>query len=697
MALIQKIRSKSALVLTLMILAIISFIAMLIMNDSNPDGNGGLNKFRDTNTIGKVAGKELSIQDLDKTAEAMYGNQAGDLSVRNGIFGFFVENALVSKEANALGLGVSRDELLDLEFGPNPSQVITSNQALMQNPEQLGQIKKLIETNTLQPQGKVYWAEIEHQIVKERLQAKLNNLATKAIYTPTWLVDEGYKELTQPVDFEFVKVPFDRVDDKEMAITDADYEAYLKENRGRYENDEESRTIEYVTFDVVPSIEDSAKVFAKVASLRDAFRTTDKDSAFAVANGGLVTPQYLLKDALAKAVQDSLFDAPVGTVIGPYLDNKNYFLAKLIERRTAPDSVKSRHILIQTPDAQRTADSLKGLLEANASLWDSLNVKFSSDQVAKMRGGDLEYQPHGKMVPEFDNLIFYKAQQGKFYTVATQFGVHIVQVTGIKTGKNESYAKVAYVREGLIPSQATDRKASAAADELLSSSKNFEELKKNAAAKNLGVMPSTPFRTNDPSLGALGQAEGVRQVIRWAYEAGVGERCKTTFGLREKGEAYNSKYIVAGLKSVIPKGFPSVKDLKDQLTPYVKNRKKGEFLKSKITSSDLNAIAAQFNSKIDTAKGVTFNATFIPNLGAEARVIGSAFTTETGQVSKPIAGDNGVYVLKVTSKTNIENSPVDKNILRQQMASPIKGQIRGTILRSLRKKADLVDNRSKFF
>ncbi len=697
MALIQKIRSKSTLVLTLMVLAIISFIAMLITKDSSPDGSGGLNKFSNTNTVAKVAGKELSIQDLDKTAETMYGNRGGELNVRNGIFGFFVENALVRKEAAALGLGVSRDELLDLEFGPNPSQVITSNQALMQNPEQLGQIKTMIEKNTLQPQGKMYWAEIENQIIKERLQAKLNNLATKAVYTPTWLVDEGYKELTQPLDFEFVKVPFDRVDDKEAAITDADYEAYLKENRGRYENDEESRTIEYVSFDVIPSVEDSAKISTKVSSLKDAFRTTDKDSAFAVANGGLVTPQYLLKDALAKAVQDSLFNAPVGTVIGPYLDNKNYYLAKLLERRTAPDSVKSRHILIQTPGAQKTADSLKALLEVNASLWDSLNAKFSSDQVAKLRGGDLEYQPQGKMVPEFNDLIFYKAQQGKFYTVATQFGVHIVQVTGIKTGKNQSYAKVAYVREGLIPSQVTDRKASAAADELLLNSKNLEELKKNAAAKNLAVVPSTPFRTNDPALGALGQAEGIRQVIRWAYEAGVGERCKTTFGLREQGEAYNSKYVVAALKSVIPKGFPSVKDLKDQLTPYVKNRKKGEVLKSKITSSDLNAIAAQFNSKIDTAKGVTFNATFIPNLGAEARVIGSAFTTETGQVSKPIAGDNGVYVLKVTNKTNIDNSPVDKNVLRQQMASPIKGQIRGTILRSLRKKADLVDNRSKFF
>lgn len=697
MALIQKIRSKSALVLTLMVLAIISFIAMLITNDSSPDGSGGFDRFSNTNTVAKVAGRELTIQDLDKIAETMYGNQGNDLSVRNSIFGFFVENALISKEANALGLGVSRDELLDLEFGPNPSQVITSNQALMQNPEQLGQIKKLIETNTLQPQGKVYWAEIENQIVKDRLQTKLNSLVSKALYTPTWVVEESYKELTQPVDFEFVKVPFDRVDDKEAAITDSDYETYLKDNRGRYETDEELRSIEYVVFNVIPSSEDSIKIINKVAALKDAFRTTDKDSAFAVSNGGLVTPQYLLKESLAQPVQDSLFDAPVGTVIGPYLDNKNYYLAKLIAKRTAPDSVKSRHILIQTPDAQKTADSLKALLDVNASLWDSLNMQYSGDQVAKLRGGDLDYQPQGKMVAEFNDMIFYKAQQGKFYTVATQFGVHIVQVTGIKVGKNQTYAKIAYVREGLIPSQATDKQASAAADELLVSSKNLEELKKNAAAKNLTVASSTTFRTNDPMLGALGQAEGVRQIIRWAFDAEVGDRSKTTFSLREQGESYNSKYVVTALKNIISKGFPSVKDLKEQLTPYVKNRKKGEILKSKITSSDLNAIAAQFNTQIDTAKGVTFNATFIPNLGEEAKLIGTAFTTEVGQVTKAIAGDNGVYVLKVTNKTNVENSPVDKNILRQQLTAPLKEQMRSNILRSLRKKSSFEDNRSKFF
>ncbi len=691
MALIQKIRDKSALVLILMVLAIVSFIAMLITQDSNRSW-GSMNN---STTVAEVAGQELDIRQLESTAQTLYGTNGGDLSARNALYSFFVENAIITKEAEALGLGVGKDELLDLEFGPNPSTAITSNQGLMQNPEQLGQIKQAIQANTLPAEGKKYWAEVEKQVIKERLQGKINNLVTKAIYTPSWLVEEGYKELTQPVDFEFVKVPFDRVDDKDATVTDADYEAYLKENKGRYETEEETRTAEYVAFDVIPSAADSAKLLAKVLDLKEKFRKAEKDSAFAVANGGSVSATYLDKTAV---VNDSVFFAPIGTIVGPYLDNKVLTLAKLLDRRTAPDSVRSRHILLQGVGAQKTADSIKSLLEANASLWDSLNAKFSTDKTAQLKGGDLDYQAQGTFVAEFNDFIFFKAQQGKFYTVASQFGVHILQVTGIKAGKNEARVKVAYVREPIIPSQETDRIASIAADELLLSSKNLDELRKNAQAKGLTLVPAPAFRANDQSLGTLGAAEGVRQVIRWVFEAKAGERSSTTFGLRQPGEGYNSKYVVAAVKSVIPKGVPSVKDIKDQLTPFVKNRKKGEVLKSKITSSDLATIASQFSTKVDTAKGVTFNATFVPNLGAEAKVIGAAFTSEVNQVSKPIVGETGIFVLKVTNKSNIAgSSPVDKATLSQQLSGNIKSQVRGILLRSLRKNSGVEDNRAKFF
>ncbi|NJN34804.1 MAG: hypothetical protein HC817_11680 [Saprospiraceae bacterium] len=110
-------------------------------------------------------------------------------------------------------------------------------------------------------------------------------------------------------------------------------------------------------------------------------------------------------------------------------------------------------------------------MTANVALWDSLNAKYSGDDAAKMRGGDLDFVPQGMMVPEFNDLIFYKAQQGKLYTVQTQFGAHIVQVTGVRAGKNENRVRLAIVREPIIPGSETDRKASSAADELLSISK----------------------------------------------------------------------------------------------------------------------------------------------------------------------------------------------------------------------------------
>ena len=115
------------------------------------------------------------------------------------------------------------------------------------------------------------------------------------------------------------------------------------------------------------------------------------------------------------------------------------------------------------------------------------------------------------------------------------------------------------------------------------------------------------------------------------------------------------------------------------------------------TVSDLNALAGQYSSKIDTAVGVTFNATFVPNLGNESKVVGAAFTTAVGSVSPVIVGEGGVYVLKVTKKEPVTNSPVDKTVLRQQLAGTQKNTVRTALMRNLKKKVDIEDNRSKFF
>jgi peptidyl-prolyl cis-trans isomerase D len=711
MALIQKIRGMSGLVLILMFTAIFAFIGMLIMQDANPGGGANTSLFGNGTTLAKVAGQSLEINELDRVAELKYKNNSSDLQVRNMLFNTFVENALVTKEAAAAGLGVSKDELLDLEFGQNISPAIMQNQAFA-NPQtgqvdasQLQQIKKAIQDNTLPMEGKKYWAEIEKEVIKDRLQAKLTNLMTKGVYTPSWLVDESYNELTQPIDMQVVKVPFTNVEDKDVTVTDGDIESYLKENKSRYMSEEETRSLDYVSFDVIPTLEDSNKLRGRLYDLKTKFadsKSVKDDSLYAVTSGGGFADRFIDKAGVG-ALKDSVGTASVGTVFGPYVEGASFMLTKLIERRNVPDSVRSRQILLKGPDALRMADSLKAIVEANPSAWDSINLKYSTDPVSQAKGGDIGYfaQPGaqgGGLDPAYNDLIFYKAQQGKYYTVASQFGAHIVQVTGIKVGKNEARYKMAFIREAIMPSPETDRAARAKADDLLLSSKSLEDLKKNAAAKNLAIVPASAFRENDTQLGVFGAASAVRSLIRWAYEAKVGDRNKEVISIQQQGEPFVSKYVLAGLKTIQPKGLQTVASVRENLTPIVRNRKKGEILKAKIgTVTDLNALASQYNSKVDTATGVTFNANFVPNLGQEPKVMGVAFSTPVNSISAPIIGESGVCVLKVVNKSTLTNSPVDKAVLRQQASANIKQMARNFLLKTLRKENPVTDNRSKFF
>ena len=215
--------------------------------------------------------------------------------------------------------------------------------------------------------------------------------------------------------------------------------------------DEETRNIEYVSFPVIPTVEDSTVLRDKIAALKDGFRTGTKDSLYAVSHGGAYPDQYQGKDAITGAAKDSAFTAPIGSVFGPYVDSKAFILAKVIDRRTGPDSVKNRHFLFSLEKyksfaaCQKAADSIKSILQGNIAMWDSLQPKFNDDPGSVQKGGDYGYTANGRMVAEYNDLIFYKAAQGAINTVQTRFGVHIVQVTGVKQGKGETRVKLAYV------------------------------------------------------------------------------------------------------------------------------------------------------------------------------------------------------------------------------------------------------------
>ena len=700
MALIGKLRERSGLVLGLVAVAVVGFVAM-DMTQGGPSGSRG-SIFDNPNLMGKVNGSKVNRQEFDRARTVLYGN-SGDLGSSTQLWNFFVEKALVDKEADCLGLGVSGEEMSELEYGPDPTKLSPiiqqrfADQATGQiNMNLLTQYKEAIDNGQLakmNPERYAYWKEQEKEITKERLQSKFNAMVSKGGYTPSWMAQMMYADQNNKMDFLAVKVPFATIKDEEVQVSDADYKAYIEDNKSMFLRVREGRKIAYGVFNVMATTADSQKIAAQVATLKAEFKTTKNDTTFVLANDGALDGSYTKKAKMSKQAADSLFSKAIGAVVGPYLDGGAYRIAKILNRKVLPDSIRARHILFKNL-APKTTDSLFNALKGGKISWDSLN-KQSTDRVSAAKGGDLGYFSQEMMVKEFSDLCYYKAEQGKYYTVNTQFGTHIVQVTGVKNIKNEQAVQIAYVQATVEPSQATQDKAKDKAVMMIQQNKTLEALKTALEKEGVNLEMSAPLEENDYQIGNLGGTSRTRQIVRWANGAKVGQVAPEVFDFSNEGQYYTNKFVVVGLKSILPAGLPSVADVKEDIELNVKNRKKGEVIKAKLAGKDLAGAMTIFpNTKIDTVRQASFAGQFVPGLGNEPKVVGSVFAAAPNATTEPILGANGVYIAQVQNKVEAQ-APADMTQIQKQLINAVRSQLRGRLLPTMKDKANIEDYRSK--
>ncbi len=723
MALIGKIRQQKWLLVGSMAAALALFIAMLMFDNPNQSLFGGSRTL-----LGDIDGQKIEYQEFSQMHDMLYRGSSGDaFSERAYLWNFFVDEAILQKEAENIGIGVGKPELIDLQFSSDASKLspVMSSRYVDPNTGQLdfqqinqmkdiitgNQIDQLIQSGQLVPDFKYRWAHQEKEIVKDRLQSKISRMVEKAMYSPSWMAEMVANEQNQKVDFLYVQVPFDEIENSEVNLSDDDFKAYLAENKNMFRQDEETRKIEYVAFNVLPTSKDSANLRQNIAELMEKFRDAENDSLFIEANDGILDDVYYKKNELSGTISDTIFKMAVGDVYGPYLDIDTYRAVKLLGKKVIPDSVKARHILIRAEDmnalvaAQKTIDSLKTLIETGAARFDSLAAHFSQDASNAQKGGDLGFFGPNMMVKPFNDLSFYTAEPGKVYSVVTQFGVHLVEVTDRKFSGSEPSARVAYISQEIIPSQETQDMVRENALIFQEKCKTIEDLRKNASAEGKTVETSAPLKANDYSLGALGANQASREVVRWVFGVDinvkapkVGDLSPQVYGFQNPGEFYVSNYVVAALKSIRPAGVPTVADVKDEIEPMVINRKKGEIISQRIQGkTDLSSIAQTFSTQIDTATNITFAAAFLPKTGAsEPKVVATALKTDLNQVSAPIVGNNGVYVVMPTNKP--QPAPV-ANLAQFQASSQstARNAARSLLMQALRKGADITDYRSKFF
>jgi peptidyl-prolyl cis-trans isomerase D len=112
---------------------------------------------------------------------------------------------------------------------------------------------------------------------------------------------------------------------------------------------------------------------------------------------------------------------------------------------------KVRHILLTLPqdaskeqeaDARRQLLDMRRRIQSGEATFEALAEQFSEDPGAAQSGGDLGWIERGQMVPEFEQAVFDLEQGELSEPVRSEFGLHLIQVTDIRTERVQPFVEV---------------------------------------------------------------------------------------------------------------------------------------------------------------------------------------------------------------------------------------------------------------
>src|SRR5690606_19469928 len=199
-------------------------------------------------------------------------------------------------------------------------------------------------------------------------------------------------------------------------------------------------------------------------------------------------------------------------------------------------------------------------------------------------------------------------------------------------------------------------------------------------------------KENDFQLGGLADA---REVVRWAIKAKEGE-VSEPFNIGED-------FIVAVVDRKVKKGVPDPATARPMVETMVRNKKKAEIINKKLNNATtLEAVAQAYNMQVLSTgedSTLTFQSQIINGIGNEPKIAGASFHKEfQAKVSPPIAGNTGVFVIKVNS---VGTKPaLSPEMIEQQKTAQISSMIQaalGQSFNALKTIAEIEDDRSKFF
>ena len=384
---------------------------------------------------------------------------------------------------------------------------------------------------------------------------------------------------------------------------------------------------------------------------------------------------------------DSLFTVSDQDIQTYYNDHQDQFQ---VPARATIKAV----VINKAPTPADTAAALAKARAIRKEILDGANFatvakRESADSASAVKGGDLGTFAKGSMTPAFDSAIFAAPVGRLTGPVKTPYGFHLIEVMK-RWGQDSASA-----RHILIPIQRTDSSEMA----LLSMADSLESLSAkvglDSAASNLGLsVTRANISASFPFLAGAGQ---IGEGADWATKTAAPGDVSKVF---ETPQAFYDLQLVSSQ----PAGVLPLDDAKPAIRSTLLLRKKlekakedGAKLVAEVRGGEALSKAAEAMGLKVLKAGPFTRDDFVPGLGRQNAVIGTAFGLEKGEVSDVVTTQNNAYVLQLLSKIRADSTAwlQQKDTQRTDAINGLRQQRLQEWLNALHSAATIVDNRSK--
>ena len=651
--------------------------------------------------VGSVDGEDVTYQDYStmveqarKNQEQATGQQISEEQMdyfRDQIWNQLVTLKLIDKKIKEFGIVISDDEVRDAIMGPNPPADITR-----QFTDSTGVFnRQAYEAAMRDPRNKQIVIGLEQQIKQQLTQQKLQNYLFASIGATESEAYDTYVKQNIKMKANYIKIDANTVPDADVKVADADMKKYYDEHAEDFKI-ENQRKIKYVMFRRQASQGDSVMI---KNGLDDVVKKLKGDTASFKSYVQSYSEQPYRRDTVGLAslpteARDLLVRGNAGDIIGPVATFEGYVVYKLVNKTNAKnEQVRASHILIRLTgnDAEdkKKIDAIYNEVAKGADF--AAVAKNKSQDGSAPQGGDLGWFGKGQMVKEFENACFGGKVGVVQKPIKTQFGYHIVKVTG---RSNQDFIVEKIVNKIQTSATTTEKVYQDAADfGYIAKENGFES---EAKVMKYEVIETPPFNEEAAAIPGLGMN---RALVKWSFENSTGE-VSDVFRLP-------AGYVAAMVSEEIKPGMKPFDEVKETVKGAVTSLKKLEKamaiakqIRNQIgDSGDGNAAKTVWASaEVDTTVEFTTAGT-VGTLGREFGFTEAAYKAELNKWTQPVKGRTNAYLINVKSKTQFDQNAFNaaKEAIKKDLIANKKNVYLSQWVEQLKKEADIVDNRYMFF